>query len=113
MELVGALDGVLPGHGVGDEQDFDRREQLFQLLQLDHQLFVDMQAAGGVDQQHVASAVDRFPARRPGQIDRLGLLRRARIDRQPDVLGDHAQLLTGGRTVDVDRNHHRVVAVLR
>ena len=37
VELVGRFHGVLPGHGVGHEQDFDRVELLFQLLQLGHQ----------------------------------------------------------------------------
>ena len=56
--------GVLPGHGVGHEQDLHRIELLLQLLQLHHQLVVDVQAAGGIHQQHVAPAVDRL-ARAP------------------------------------------------
>ena len=60
VELVGGLHRVLPGHGVGDEQDLDRVQLLLQLLQLGHQLVVDVQAAGGIDQQHVAAAVDGF-----------------------------------------------------
>ena len=54
-----------------------------------------------------------FAPRRPRQIERLVLLRRALVDRQPDVAGDDAQLFAGGGTVDVHRDHHRAVAVLR
>ena len=45
VELVGRFHRVLPGHGVGHEQDLDRIQQVFQFLQLRHQLIVDMQAA--------------------------------------------------------------------
>ncbi len=79
------FDRVLPGHGVGHEQDLDRIELLFQLLQLGHQLVVDVQAAGGIHQQHVAAAVDAFAARRSRQIERLRFLRRAFVDRLPDI----------------------------
>ena len=57
VELVGRFHRVLPGHGVGHEQDFDRIQQCLQLLQLVHQLIVDVQAAGGIDQQNVAAGV--------------------------------------------------------
>ena len=89
VEFLGALDGVLPGHGVGDEQNLHWRELLFQFLQLDHQIFVDVQTPGRVDQQHVAAVVDGFPTRRASQLNRLGLFRRARINGETDVLGDH------------------------
>ena len=55
VELVGGVDRVLSGHGVGDEQDFLRVEQPLQRLHFVHQLIVDVQAAGGVHDQHVAS----------------------------------------------------------
>ena len=52
-----------PGHGVGHEQDLHRVELLLELLQLGHQLVVDVQAAGGIHQQHVAAGVDALRAR--------------------------------------------------
>ena len=71
VELVGRFDGVLAGHGVGHEEDLDRVELLFELLQLGHEIVVDMQAAGGIHQQHVAPGVDGFlAARRARQIER-------------------------------------------
>ena len=79
------LDGVLPGHGVGHEQDLDRVELLLQLLQLGHQVVVDVQAAGGIHQQHIAAAVDAFAARRACQVERRGSRRRAFVDRLADI----------------------------
>ena len=55
VEVLGGVDGVLAGHGVGDEEDLLRVEQLFELLHLVHQLFVDVEAAGGVDDEGVAA----------------------------------------------------------
>ena len=56
VEFVGGADGVLAGHGVGDEEDFLRREQRLELRHLVHQVGVDVQAAGGIDDQRVAAA---------------------------------------------------------
>ena len=113
VEFVGRFDRVLAGHGVGHEQDLDRVELLFQLLQLDHQLVVDVQAAGGIHQQDVAAGVGGFAPRRARQIERQRFSRRAFVDRLPDFARDDLQLLARRRTVDVHRNHHRAVAVLR
>ena len=74
------LHRVLSGHGVGHEQDLDRVEQLFQLLQLGHEIIVDVQAAGGIHQQHVAPGVGGLAPRRPRQIERRCFFRRA-LDR--------------------------------
>ena len=63
VELVGGVDRVLSGHRVGDEQDFLRVEQLFQRLHLVHQLIVDVQTSGGIDDEHVAAGVDGLAPR--------------------------------------------------
>ncbi len=67
VELLGGVDGVLSGHGVGHEQDLLRVQQALERLHLVHQLLVDVQAAGGIDDQHVAAAVDGLAARFLGQ----------------------------------------------
>ena len=83
VELVGDLHGVLAGHGVGDEQDLDRVELLLQLLQLRHQLVVDVQAAGGIHQQHVAAGLHGFALRAErARSSGCCLVRRALVDRQ-------------------------------
>jgi hypothetical protein len=111
VELVGGFHGVLAGHGVGHEQDLDRGELLFQLLQLGHQLVVDVQAAGGIHQQHVAAGIDGFLARGADQVGGQRLFGRAGVDGQVDVARHHAQLLARGGTIDVHRHHQRAVAV--
>ena len=67
VKILRGVDGVLAGHGVGDEEDLLRVEQLFELLHLGHQLFVDVQAAGGVDDERVAAHDEGFAAGFCGQ----------------------------------------------
>ena len=67
VKILRRVDRVLAGHGVGDEQNLLRVEQLFQPLHLGHQLFVDVQAAGGVDDQRVEAEVARLAAGFRGQ----------------------------------------------
>ena len=61
VELEGLVEGlgrghrVLAGHGVADEEDLVRLDLLLDLDQLGHQLVVDVQAAGGVEDQGVAA----------------------------------------------------------
>ena len=62
VEVLRGVDGVLAGHGVGDEENLLRVEQLLEPLHLVHQLFVDVQAAGGVDDERVAAHDDGFAA---------------------------------------------------
>ena len=54
---------VLAGHGVGDEENFLRIQDLLQRLHLVHQLLVDVQTAGGIDDEHVAGVVDGLAPR--------------------------------------------------
>jgi len=62
VEVLSRIDGVLAGHGVGDEQDLLRVEQPFELLHLGHQLFINMQSARRVDDKRVAGHDARFAA---------------------------------------------------
>ncbi len=45
----------------------DGIEKFFEALHLAHQLFVDMQAAGGVNDERIAAHDDGFAAGFPGQ----------------------------------------------
>ena len=63
VELVGGAHRILSGHGVGDEQNLGRIQQLLQRLHLVHELVVDVQTAGGIDDQHVAAGNDGLAAR--------------------------------------------------
>ncbi len=67
VEGLGDGDRVLAGHGVDDEEDVVGVDRLGDLTDLLHQLLVDGQTAGGVDDDDVAAG-------RPGLGD--GLARR-------------------------------------
>src|ERR1041385_361965 len=58
VELVGRVDGVLAGHGVGDEEDLLRVEELLERLHLVHELIIDMQASGSVNDKDITTGVD-------------------------------------------------------
>ena len=109
------LHRVLAGHGVGDEQDFLRIQDLLQRLHLVHQLLVDVQAAGGIDDEHVAGVVDGLAARflyQPLHGRGVGLLDLAFVEVRLDGLGHHFQLLARRGTIDVHRNQHGTMAAL-
>ena len=87
------------------------------LLHLGHQLFVDVQAAGGVDDERVAAHDDGFAAGFLGQaLDERGAgglaLLVAFVEARLDLLGDDFELLARGGAVDVDRDEHGAVTAL-
>ena len=51
------IDGVLTGHGVNDKQDFVGLYLSFDIFQLVHKLFVNMQTAGGIQKNIVMSVI--------------------------------------------------------
>ena len=55
VERLGDADRVLTGHRVDDQERVVGLDRLRDLADLLHQLGVDRQAAGGVDDQHVAA----------------------------------------------------------
>ena len=67
MKILRGVHRVLAGHGVGDEENLLRREKFFQALHLGHQFLVDVQPAGGVDDQRVAAHDDGLAARFLGE----------------------------------------------
>ena len=84
-------------------------------LHLVHQLIVDVQAAGGVNDQHIRTGVDGLAARFLGQtLDRggIGLAHFAFVDVGLDRLGNDFKLLAGGGTIDVNRNQQRTMPAL-
>ena len=66
-ELLGDVDRVLAGHRVDDEQDVVRLDRRADLDELVHERLVDVQAAGGVDDQDVL-ALHLRPVERPRAI---------------------------------------------
>ena len=53
MELGSHVDGLLAEGGVGDEEDLVRLEGVADAADFFHQVAVDLQAAGGVDDDEV------------------------------------------------------------
>ncbi len=79
-ELLGDVDGVLAGHGVDHQQDVVRLDRVADAHELAHQLVVDVQAAGGVDDDHVAAVGARTPTP-PRAMSTGSSVRALRVDR--------------------------------
>ena len=95
-----------PGHRVANEKDLVRLDLLLDLSQLGHQLVVDVQPAGGVENQRVAAGAVGLDQGLLADRDRVrvGLA----VDRDADLPADHLELLDGRRTLEVGRNQHRL-----
>ena len=92
----GDVDRVLAGQRVGHQQGLVRPRQLAHRDQLVHQRLVDMQPAGGVEDQDVVALAPRRLQRAPGDLQRLLAL----DDRQARHLGllrQHLELVLGCR----------------
>ena len=110
VELAGALDGVLPGHRVGDVEQVGRLDDVLDRDQLGHQLVVDVQPAGGVDDDDVAAGVAGLGHRAARARHRIEVAGRVE-DAHAGLLADDRQLLDGRRTADVGRDDHRMPAL--
>ena len=68
----GRIDRVLAGQGIGHEDDLGRLQHLLDPAQFGHQLVVDMQAAGRVDDDVIIARSQRrfFSVRAPARPDR-------------------------------------------
>ena len=113
VKLLRAFDGVLSEHGVGNEQNFVRLDRVFDLAKFLHQRFVNVQASGGIDDEHVVSGVAGFAQ---------GVLAQSASGLSPgfafpdlhaDVACNHLQLLPRRRPIDVDGNQHWTMPVFR
>ena len=103
FESFGGVDRILTLHGVDNKQGLDRVEHGVQLFNLGHQGFVDGQAAGGVDQQHIK--IVAFGVVKSGACNVDGfLLRCAGKPFSASLGGDSFELLNGGGAVNVARD---------
>ena len=73
IERLGDVDGVLAGHRVDHQQDLIRMDRLFDPLKLLHQHLVDVQTAGGIEDNEIVAVVLRVPEGRLGNLNRIGL----------------------------------------
>ena len=77
--------------------------------QLVHQLGVDLQSTGGVDDHDVATEPLRLRRCAPrATVDRIG---RLGVERHVDALAEHAQLLDRGRALEVGADEQRLQAL--
>ena len=108
-ERFGDTDGVLAGHRVDDQQHVMRLRPLADLGQLVHQVRVDVEAPGGIDDQHVAVLFASAIERPRGDLDRVGvgpLL----VDGGAGGLADGDQLIDRSGAVDVAGSKGDVLA---
>ncbi len=100
VESLGDADRVLPGHAVGHEEDLVGAHGITQADQLLHHVLVDLQPAGGVEDDHaIAGALGLLDA---GLGDLDDVLRPAvGVDRDLEGGAQRLELVDGGRTVDV------------
>src|SRR5579885_481212 len=112
MEFVGRLYCVLAGHGVCDEQDLGRVEERLQLLQLGHELLVNVKPSSGIDQEDVATCLHGLAPGATGQFNRRLLLWRSFVYRNLDVAGNDRQLLARGGTIHVNGHQQGPVVLL-
>ena len=111
-ERLGDADRVLAGHRVDDEEDVVGLRPLADLRQLGHQLLVDVEAAGGVDDEDVATVLTGAVEGPGGDLDRVGvgpLL----VDMGAGAAADGDELVDGGGTVDVAGGERDVFAAFR
>ena len=102
VELACALDGVLPGHRIGNVQQIAGARRITNRFELGHQLVVDVQPACGVDDDHVVPQVRGFRDSAFRARDRIHLAGRiVDANPKPRFLRDDVELLDGRRTLDV------------
>ena len=108
-EAGGGADRVLPGHRVGDEEDLLGLDGRRHGGHLAHQILVDVQAAGGVDDDGVPSGLARLPEALARDLD--GILASAGLeDRNADLPAEGDELLNRGGPRQVGGDDQRIAA---
>src|SRR6266478_651326 len=112
MEFARGAHRILTDHGIGDEEYLAGLQLFLQHAQLVHQVIVDVQAACGVHQDHVAGGKLRFLDSAFYDFERL-VRARARPDRRADGFRNLRELFASGGPVNVRGNNQRTMAMLR
>ena len=98
---------VLAGHAVGHEQDLVRMHGVFELRQLAHHVFVDLQPPRGVEDDH-AIPRSRATARCPCLRDPHDVLRVAiGVDGNAELGAERLELVDRGGTIHVGGDQPR------
>jgi len=104
------IHSVLTDHRVHHQQDFAGVHRLLDGLEFCHQRLVYMEAAGGVQEDHVVAVL--FGVLNGGLGNGDGIFLAHLEDRDVQLFPHHFQLLDGGGTIDVAGNQQRALAVL-
>jgi hypothetical protein len=111
-ELRGHVDRVLSSHRVEDQQHVVGAGSLLDLGELVHQLLVDVQAPGGIDDERVGTIASSLVERPLGDVDGVAL-RALLVDRRSGPLAHRHQLLDRRRPLGVTGSQCHALAVLR
>jgi hypothetical protein len=127
VERLGGVDRVLADHGIDDEEDLMRVERLVDRLQLAHQFIVDVQPAGGVEDEDVGSGFARCSQGALADFDRdadgfavfsalvrlsVELDRGIALGAVAHLVGDLSKLLDRSGALQVGGGDHDVLAAL-
>ena len=104
------VDDVLTGHGVHNHQDLVGLDRTLDIDGLLHHLLVDLQATGGIDNDHVAHIVDSLANRTAGNLDRVFAI--TAEDRHTDLAAQGGELIGCSGTVHVARGEQRTTTLL-
>ena len=111
VEALGHVHGVLSRHGVDDEQDLVRLDVRLDVLQLLHEVLVDVQPSRRIDDHDVIEMrtcmIDCAPGNRHG----IRALRHGK-DGDAELPAQHLKLLDGGGPIDVGRDKQRLLPLL-
>ena len=111
VELLGDLDGVLAGHGVDDEEDFDGVEGFSNVGELLHELFVDLESTAGVHEEPVGVLFFGFFEGVAGEGD--GVFGSVfAVDGDVYLGAEGGELLDGGGASEVSGGHDDALALL-
>ena len=108
VERLGHVDRVLAGHRIDDEERVVRRDGFRDQPDLFHQRFVNGKAAGGINNDHVASEASCFSDGVASYFNRSGCLA---INGHVDLPAKGTELFDGGRTLEVGTNEERIAAL--
>ena len=111
VEGLGHGDRLLAGHGVHHQQRLGGRDRAGDAHQLIHHRLVDVQPAGGVQQDHVVPTLPRGLQPRSRDLQR-GRADGPGVDLDPDVIAQLHELVHGGGPIHVGGHQQRPVALL-
>ena len=106
VKRLGRVDRVLPGHRVTDQQHLVGADRAIDLPEFFHQRFVDVQPAGGVENDDVN--LPRLAGLGDTILADLDRVRRdpLGVDRHPQLLADDRELLDRGGALQVGGDQH-------